>query len=234
MDEKELEAIKAMNIYQRIGAVSYEIGRVQMSLNVDTGQGKSYKAISINDVVDALIPLIGKYRLVILPGEKELRTEEQIETSYKNGGKKTNFFVRMKSTYKVVNIDNPAEFVEAVGYGDGIDSGDKATGKALTYGRKYALIDLFNLSKGDDPDKEASEEGFTQPVYNQSQMAVEFSTLTRELLNIGVNFRDETVAKFIMDTAKVNTIDSGMLLTDLPGMARVIAVMKGILNKKKQ
>jgi hypothetical protein len=58
----------------------------------------------------------------------------------------------------VVNIDKPNESIMSVGYGDGIDSGDKATGKATTYARKYALIDLFNLSKGDDPDKEASQE----------------------------------------------------------------------------
>lgn len=233
MEDNFLDVVSKMNIYQKIGAVSYEVGRVQMSLNVDTGQGKSYKAISINDVVDALIPLIGKYRLVILPGEKELLREEQIETSYKNGGKKTNFFVRMKSTYKVVNIDNPAEVVEAVGYGDGIDSSDKATGKALTYGRKYALIDLFNLSKGDDPDKEASEEGYTQPVFNQSEMAVEFSKLVRELMNVGVDIHDETVSAYIKEKAEVNTVESGYLLTDLPGMARVIAVMKAVLDKRK-
>jgi hypothetical protein len=57
-----------------------------------------------------------------------------------------------------VNIDKPEEKISAVEFGDGIDSGDKATGKANTYARKYALIDLFNLSKGDDPDREASQE----------------------------------------------------------------------------
>ena len=161
--EKEMEAVKKLNIYERIGAVSYEVGRVQMSLDVATKTDKmgntlkSYKALSINDVADALIPLLAKYRLVIVPDEKEILFEEQIKTT-SSYGEKTQFFVRMRARYKVVNIDKPEEFVTADGYGDGIDSGDKALGKANTYARKYALIDIFNLSKGDDPDEKASEE----------------------------------------------------------------------------
>lgn len=151
------DIIKEMNIYQKIHAISSEIGMIQMTLNVDTGKGKSYKAISINDVVDALIPLMNKYRLVVLPGEKELLAEEQIKTTT-SYGERTQFFVRMRAQFKIVNIDKPEEMVLAEGYGDGIDSGDKALGKANTYARKYALIDAFNLSKGDDPDREASQE----------------------------------------------------------------------------
>lgn len=156
-EEKKLEAIKAMNIYEKINAISTEVGRVQMTLNVDTGKGKSYKAISINDVVDALIPLMGKYRLVALPDEKEILAEEQIKTTT-NYGERTQFFVRMRARYKVVNIDKPDEVIYSDGFGDGLDSGDKSLGKAITYARKYALIDIFDLSKGDDPDKQASEE----------------------------------------------------------------------------
>ena len=163
MTEKEeivvdtTDIIKEMNIYQKSHAVSSEIGMIQMTLNVDTGKGKTYKAISINDVVDALIPLMDKYRLVVLPGEKELLAEEQIKTTT-NYGERTQFFVRMRAQYKIVNIDKPEEVVIAEGYGDGLDSGDKSLGKANTYARKYALIDVFNLSKGDDPDREASQE----------------------------------------------------------------------------
>ena len=149
--------IRQMNVFQKIHAVSSEIGRVAMSLNVDTGNNKSYKAISINDVVDALIPLIEKYRLAIVPGDKTIIQSDQITTTTKFG-EKQQFFVRVAAKYLIVNIDNPADSVITGGYGDGIDPGDKATGKAITYARKYALIDAFNLSKGDDPDEKASEE----------------------------------------------------------------------------
>ena len=145
------------NIHQRIWAITAEIGKVAQNLNVDTGNNRSYKAVSINDVVDSALPLLEKYRVMVYPTEKEIIQNDQIVTTTKYGDK-TQFFVRMKVTYRFVNIDKPDEYIEVIGYGDGIDSGDKANGKANTYARKYALIDALNISKGDDPDKEASQE----------------------------------------------------------------------------
>ena len=157
-DELEkIDSIKSMNVCEKIHAVTSEIGKVQMSLDVDTGNNRSYKAISINDVVDSLTPLLTKYRLIVKPTVKEIVEQYQITTTTKYG-EKQQFYVRMKATYAIVNIDDPEDFIVTCGYGDGIDSGDKATGKAITYARKYALIDAFNLSKGEDPDREASQE----------------------------------------------------------------------------
>lgn len=201
-----MEAVKAMNIYQRISAVSAEVGKVAMTLNVSTGNG-SYKAISINDVVDSLIPVLTKYRLAILPGEKEIIEQEQIKTTSKYGDK-TQFYIRLKATYTVVNIDNPDEKVSAVGFGDGIDSGDKATGKANTYARKYALIDLFNLSKGDDPDREASQEyqkietataeqiSKIQTLYNSDEIATMLKRMRKKsLVDITKEQAEKMIAK---------------------------------------
>lgn len=152
----KIHDIRGMSVWEKVHAVSAEVGVVQMTLNVDTGKS-TYKAISINDVVDSLLPLLTKYRLIVVPLQKEIIEQAQITTTTKYGDKQQ-FYVRVKASYMVVNIDKPNESIMSVGYGDGIDSGDKATGKANTYARKYALIDLFNLSKGDDPDKEASQE----------------------------------------------------------------------------
>ena len=160
MSEKEIKeekTIESMNLWQRIHAVSTEVGRVAMTLAVDTGKGKSYKAVSINDVVDSLIPVLAKYRLVVVPGTKEIIEQTQLTTTTQYG-ERSQFFIRLKAEFTIVNIDKPTETLTVCGYGDGIDSGDKATGKANTYARKYALIDAFNLSKGDDPDKDASQE----------------------------------------------------------------------------
>ena len=45
-----------------------------------------------------------------------------------------------------------------VAYGDGVDTYDKAPGKAMTYADKYALMKAYKISTGDDPDQEASPE----------------------------------------------------------------------------
>ena len=66
--------------------------------------------------------------------------------------------MRIETTYRFVNLDNPSEYIETTVYGDGLDTGDKAPGKAMTYADKYALMKAYKLSTGDDPDKEASPE----------------------------------------------------------------------------
>ena len=49
------------------------------------------------------------------------------------------------------------ESYEFEGWGMGVDFGDKATGKALTYAVKYALLKGLRLQYSDDPDAKASE-----------------------------------------------------------------------------
>lgn len=161
--------IRSMSVWEKVHAVSSNIGRVQMSLDVDTGKS-SYKAVSINDVVDTLQPHLEHYRLVVVPCEKEIIEQAQITTTTKYG-EKQQFYVRMKASYAIVNVDKPSEVVVSHGYGDGIDSGDKATGKATTYARKMCLIDAFNLSKGDDPDREASQEYQPIPKAEDAQIS---------------------------------------------------------------
>ncbi len=195
MSEKEIKeekTIEEMNLWQRIHAVSTEVGRVAMTLAVDTGKDKSYKAVSINDVVDSLIPVMGKYRLVVVPGDKEIIEQSQITTTTQYG-ERSQFFIRLRAEFHIVNIDKPTEFITVSGYGDGIDSGDKATGKANTYARKYALIDAFNLSKGDDPDKDASQE------YKKITYAT-----AEQVTKVKVLYTDEEISKMLKRMKKEN------------------------------
>ena len=62
-------------------------------------------------------------------------------------------FIRVRTTYRFVNIDNPAEFIEIETLGDGVDPQDKASGKAQTYADKYALLKCYKIPTGDDPDQ---------------------------------------------------------------------------------
>ena len=66
--------------------------------------------------------------------------------------------MRLETAYRFINMDKPEEFIDIDTYGDGLDTGDKAPGKAMTYADKYALMKAYKISTGDDPDKEASPE----------------------------------------------------------------------------
>lgn len=50
------------------------------------------------------------------------------------------------------SADNTADFIETVGIGAGIDTGDKGPGKAMSYAFKYAMLKALCLETGEDPD----------------------------------------------------------------------------------
>ena len=60
---------------------------------------------------------------------------------------------RIKTVYRFVNIDNPADFMETTTFAEGIDSQDKGSGKAMTYADKYALMKSYKVSTGEDVDE---------------------------------------------------------------------------------
>lgn len=155
----KLEEIKALNIYEKMSLITTEIGVVEKNLEVPTGAKKSYKAVSERDVLDAVKPIEAKYRVYSYPVSRQIIDKDILvkETEYNGQVTRTNtLFMRIETGYRFVNMDNPAEYIEITTYGDGIDTGDKATGKAMTYADKYALMKGYKLSTGDDPDKDAS------------------------------------------------------------------------------
>jgi hypothetical protein len=140
-----------------MSAITNELGVVAKNLNVDMGKGKSYKAVQEKDVLDAVKPIEEKYRVYSYPKERKIIENGILEKETQYGVSK-NMYLRIETTYEFVNIDKPDESITMTSYADGIDSGDKATGKAMTYSDKYSLLKAYKIATGDDSDKEASPE----------------------------------------------------------------------------
>lgn len=145
------------NIYERLGAITAELSTVAKNLEVSVGKGGKYKAVGEADVLRAVKPLEEKHRVYSYPVSREIIESGTIESGDGNYVKKQ-LFERIKVVYRFVNLDNTAEYVDITSYGDGIDSGDKSVGKAMTYADKYALLKAYKIVTGDDPDQNASEE----------------------------------------------------------------------------
>lgn len=145
------------NIHQRLAAITAELRTVAKNLNVETGKGKSYKAVSERDVLDAVKPLEEKHGVFSYPADRVILEAATLE-SESSYGKKTTFFERIQTTYRFVNVDDPTDYIETTTFAEGIDSQDKGSGKAMTYGDKYALMKTYKISTGDDPDQTPSEE----------------------------------------------------------------------------
>ena len=170
--KKETATIMTMNIFQRVAAITAELGPVAKNLSVKAGNG-SYKAVSERDIIDAVKPLEEKYRVYSYPSSRLILESETLETEKTYGNnttKSTTFFTRVQTEYTFVNIDNPEDRFVTTVFSEGIDPGDKGSGKAMTYADKYAVMKAYKISTGDDPDQNASEENrYTRAGAGQNQ-----------------------------------------------------------------
>jgi len=58
--------------------------------------------------------------------------------------------------FDFINPDNSSEVITINGFGMGIDPQDKATGKAMSYAKKYALLNALLLETGDDSEQDVN------------------------------------------------------------------------------
>lgn len=140
-----------MNIYEKLSAITNEMGTIAKNLEVRYGQS-SYKAVSETDVLKPVKELERKYGIYSYPKSRTIVDRGTITNS-----KGTNsLFMRVETEYCFVNIEKPEEQISVITYGDGVDTQDKAPGKAMTYADKYALLKAYKIATGDDPDKDGS------------------------------------------------------------------------------
>lgn len=142
--KKEEEKKESLNIYQRLDLARVKIGMVAKTASVMN----SYKAVTETDILKAVNEAeheVGLYSY--------LESLDILKNITQNGVN----FIRVRVGVKLVNIDAPSEALIFYGLGDGIDKGDKACGKAVTYAMKYALMKGYKIPSGDDPDYFKSE-----------------------------------------------------------------------------
>lgn len=184
-----------MNIYQRMSAITKDLAVVAKNLSVETGKGKSYKAVSERDIIDAVKPVEIEHGVYSYPYSREIIESQMLTQETQNYGTRTQFYTKLMTTYRFVNVDKPEEFIDITSYSVGLDSGDKGDGKAMTYGDKYALMKAYKISTGDDPDAKASEDS----VYTKSGSK-------------SPKLASDTARKTIMDLCKMLNVDFSDIL----------------------
>lgn len=155
----ETKQTAPLNIFQRMLAATSEINRVAKNLKVDISKSQSYKAVAESDVLEAVKPIEEKYGIYSYPVSRKIIKDEAYTTTSEYDGRKsekTTFFMRLETVYRFVNTDKPDEYIDITTYGDGVDTQDKAPGKAMTYADKYALLKAYKIQTGDDPDANPS------------------------------------------------------------------------------
>ena len=131
---------------KKVGA----IGKDSMATNV-SGK-KMYAFRGIDAVYNALNPVMAELGLFICPEVLEQTREERKSTS---GGNLIYSILKVKFTMYAPDGSN----VSCVVIGEGMDSGDKASNKAMSIALKYACFELFMIPTEEmsDPDAEVHE-----------------------------------------------------------------------------
>lgn len=146
-----------MNIFEKMSTITAEISAVAKNLEVGFGQSR-YKAVGEADVLAAVKPIEHKYGVYSYPVEREVIESGFLTNVQRDGTEKKQLFLRLRTVYRFVNTEKPEEYIDITTYGDGVDPQDKAVGKAMTYGDKYALLKAYKIITGDDPDQYMSGE----------------------------------------------------------------------------
>lgn len=145
-----------MNIFEKMSAITSEITAVAKNLNVGWGKNQ-YKAVGEADVLAAVKPIEAKHKVYSYPVDREIVETAILTTVKPDGTESKQQFMRVRTVYRFVDIEKPSDFIDIATYGDGVDSQDKAPGKAMTYADKYALLKAYKIITGDDPDQNYSE-----------------------------------------------------------------------------
>lgn len=136
-------------IYGLIGQAMREIGAIGKNTK-NQQQGFMYRGIDA--VMNALNPVMAKLGLFLCPEVLEQTREER---QGRNGGNLLYSVLRIKYTLYAPDGSN----VSCVVIGEGMDSGDKASNKAMSVAMKYAAFQLFMIPTEEmiDPDAEVHE-----------------------------------------------------------------------------
>ena len=126
-------------------------------------QGYSFRGV--DDVYNMVHPLMSKHQVFCVPRMLAQDTSERVTTSGS-----TLRFVQLSMAYDFFAPDGSHVTAEVMG--EAMDSGDKASNKAMSAAHKYALLQTFCIPTGDVPDADYT----TQPEITSEKKQVSKST----------------------------------------------------------
>ena len=168
----DAKIMEKLNLFEKIQAVSNEIRTIEKNMTVGSGN-YAYKAVADIDVMIAVKDAETLYKLVSIPIKQELINTEIVRTIKKDVESITYVDI-VKMVVRIIDLEEPSQYIDIETFGRGLDSGDKGFGKASTYARKYAMLNAYKIATGEDPDKDKSEELTTPKVDEKRTMVVNY------------------------------------------------------------
>jgi hypothetical protein len=137
-----------MKVYQAINKVQAALA-VEGISKARNNQAQGYKFRGIDDVYNALSPLLAKHGLCVLPRCTSREVVERV-----NAKGTALFYVTVCAEFDFVAAEDGSKHT-VITYGEAMDSGDKATNKAMSAAYKYACMQAFSIPTEGDNDADA-------------------------------------------------------------------------------
>ena len=123
-------------------------------------QKQGYVYRGIDDVMNTFQPLLAKHHVFVVP--EVLERERQERVTYKDG-KQSGTLLYSILTMRYTFYAEDGSSVSAVVIGEGMDSGDKASNKAMSVAMKYAMFQVFCIPTEEMADPDADTPPPTSP-----------------------------------------------------------------------
>jgi hypothetical protein len=207
----------APKVYAAICAVQADLAKEGIAKDRrNTSQGAGFNFRGIDDVYNALAPLLSKHGLCILP---RITERNVVERQGRSGG--ALFYTTIRAEFDFVCREDGSLHTVTT-YGEAMDSGDKATNKAMSAAYKYACLQAFCIPTEGDNDADATthEVAPQQPATITKEQAETLQGLLDELgmsaktfctkyklsnlLAMPATWFEKAVAKLEGDIQKVN------------------------------
>ena len=176
-----------MHVYEAIAAITASLSKVGIAKGRKTqqGGGASFSFRGIDDVLNALSPLLAEHKLCIFP---RVTNRSSVERQTKSGG--ALFYTTVDAEFDFVSAVDGSKHTAAT-IGEAMDSGDKSTNKAMSIAYKYAVFLTFCVPIEGTPDADGE-------VYEISgAKPLDENTLTDLLIGIAdAGTKEELLAAF--------------------------------------
>lgn len=158
MAQQETSKQPSPMIYGALAGVIADVGAVAKD-KINKQQG--FKFRSIDDVYNALHPALAKNKVVIVPRILE-RTCEVVGKTQKGTD-----MIKVVCKIKFNFYAEDGSTVESIIVGEGLDTGDKATNKAMAIAYKYACFQVFCIPTEEMVDPDAERPELEEPVQDK-------------------------------------------------------------------
>lgn len=189
-------------VYQAIAAVAARMCEKGVEKSRRNEQ-QGYQFRGIDQFYNALAPALAAERLCILP-----RCTSRTVTERTNAKGTALFYVVVAVEFDVVSAEDGSKHTVGPFYGEAMDSGDKATNKALSAAYKYAVMQMFAIPvEGQTIDSEVDTHEAAPQLDNAIVTALEAAQSHADVAKVwnGIDRESRSAYRILKDKALART-----------------------------